>query len=196
MASSSPSGTTRETSLPRSASSAPKTRPVAAHSIACEIPTTRGRNHVEAASATIPLRAKTKPNRADSEASRMSIGSVMVAPTPTDAPLIAAITGLRDAAIRSDTVPPPSRGAPSTSPRSSWAARRCSLPALKVSAPPPRSAPAQNARPAPVTTATRTSSSASTASNASTSSARITAVKALSRSGRFSVMVAMPSATS
>ncbi len=45
-----------------------------------------------------------------------------------------------------------------------WASR------LNVSAPLPRSAPAQNARPRPVTTTARTSSSASVASNASISS--------------------------
>ena len=41
----------------------------------------------------IPRRAKTKPMRASSAARRMSIGSVIVAPTPTAGPLIAAITG-------------------------------------------------------------------------------------------------------
>ena len=57
------------------------------------MPTTRGRNHDEQASGTIPRRANTKPNLAVSEASRTSIGRVIVAPTPTAGPLIAAITG-------------------------------------------------------------------------------------------------------
>ncbi len=54
MSSSSSSGTTRETSRPRSASSAPNTRPVATHSIAWLMPTTRGRNQLDAASGTMP----------------------------------------------------------------------------------------------------------------------------------------------
>ncbi len=58
------------------------------------IPTIRGRYHVEQASGTMPRRPNTKPIRACSEAMRMSIGSVMVAPMPTAAPLMAAMTGL------------------------------------------------------------------------------------------------------
>ena len=45
------------------------------------------------ASGTMPRREKTNPMRAWVDAMRMSIGSVMVTPTPTAAPLIAAITG-------------------------------------------------------------------------------------------------------
>ena len=69
----------------------------------------RGRNQVDAASGTIPIRPKTKPIRAWVETSRMSIASVMVAPMPTAAPLIAAITGLGSAWIASVTRPPVSR---------------------------------------------------------------------------------------
>ena len=54
----------------------------------------RGRNQDDAASGTIPSRPNTKPIRARSEASRTSMGRVMVAPMPTAAPLIAPITGL------------------------------------------------------------------------------------------------------
>ena len=43
----------------------------------------------------------------------MSIGSVIVTPTPTAAPFTAAITGFFDSKIRRDTRPPPSRGIPS-----------------------------------------------------------------------------------
>src|SRR6202043_4017084 len=89
--SSSPGSYTRETSRPDSASSARKTLPVAAHSIACEIPTILGRNHDEAASVTIPRRANTNPNFAVSAHRRTSIGSVIVTPTPTAGPLIAPI---------------------------------------------------------------------------------------------------------
>ena len=59
---------------PASASSALNTRPVPTHSIACEMPTTRGRNQLEQASVTIPRRANTKPIRALSAARRTSIG--------------------------------------------------------------------------------------------------------------------------
>ena len=83
---------------------------MATHSIARLMPTTRGRNQLEHASGTIPRRANTKPMRASSEARRMSIGSVIVAPTPTAGPLIAAITGLVDSNTRSVNWPPLSRG--------------------------------------------------------------------------------------
>ena len=74
---------TLRTSPPSSASSGENTRPVATHSIAWLIPTMRGRNQLEAASGTIPRRAKTKPIFAPSATRRMSIGSVIVMPTPT-----------------------------------------------------------------------------------------------------------------
>ena len=73
------------------------------------MPTTRGRNQLLHASGTMPRRAKTKPMRAAVEAMRMSIGRVMVMPTPTAGPLIAAMTGFFDSKMRSDTSPPPSR---------------------------------------------------------------------------------------
>ena len=98
----------------------------------------------------------------------MSIGSVIVTPTPTAAPLTAAITGLRDATIRSDNEPAAVAGDAvddTRSPPRAWPGRR------ENGAPPPRSAPAQNAAPAPVTMTARTPSSASAASNAATSSA-------------------------
>lgn len=59
----------------------------------------------------------------------MSIGSVIVTPTPTAAPLIAPMTGLSDLAILSATVPPPSRGTPSTSSAGSRCANRERAPA-------------------------------------------------------------------
>ena len=82
------------------------------HSSACWMPTIRGRNHVEAASGTMPSRPKTKPIRALVEAIRMSIASVIVAPMPTAGPLIAAITGLGSSWIASVTLPPVSRTPP------------------------------------------------------------------------------------
>jgi len=57
----------------------------------------------------MPRRANTKPKRASVEARRMSIGNCIVTPTPTAAPLIAPITGLRLLKMRSVTMPPPSR---------------------------------------------------------------------------------------
>ena len=121
------------------------------------MPTRRGRNHDEHASGTMPRRANTNPILAVSLARRMSIGSVIVMPTPTAGPLIAAITGLVHSKIRSDTMPPPSRGTPDVGLLVAPALRRTSSPPLD------RSAPAQNPRPAPVTITTRTSSSASIA---------------------------------
>jgi hypothetical protein len=76
------------------------------------MPTRRGRNQLDAASGTSSRRANTSPKRADDEASRMSIGSVMVTPTPTAGPLTAAITGLSISAKRNETRPPPSLGMP------------------------------------------------------------------------------------
>src|SRR2546426_2516175 len=83
-------------------------------------------------------------------------------------------------------------------PISSWRSAGSARPrAARSNVPPPaeRSAPAQNARPAPVTITARTVSSASAASKASTSSPSVVAVTALSFSGRASVTSATPSAT-
>ena len=156
------------------------------------MPTIRGRNQLDAASGTSPRRAKTKPNFAVSAAILMSAGSVMVAPTPTAGPLTATITGLREAAMRSETIPPPSRRTPAIVPPACGSSPR----PANVARPPARSAPAQKPRPAPVSRTTRTPLSASARSKAATSSPAIVAVKALSRSGRCSVIVAVPPATS
>src|SRR6185503_6386377 len=118
------------------------------------------------------------------------MASCMVTPTPTAGPLQAAMVGFRRSNRRSVNSPPPSRWPSrpgSTGPRFS---------ALKVLAPPDRSAPAQKPRPAPVKTTARTSSSRSERSIASSSSDSILPVKALSLSGRLSVIVRMPSFTS
>jgi hypothetical protein len=106
----------------------------------------------------------------------------MVTPTPTAGPLTAAITGFRLSKIRSDTSPPPSRWASAVF-WSLWS---------KVPPPAPRSAPAQKPRPAPVTITTRIPSSLSARSKAASSSSLMVAVKALRRSGRFSVTVKIP----
>jgi hypothetical protein len=44
----------------------------------------------------MPRRANTKPIFAPSAASRMSMGNVIVMPTPTAGPLMAAMTGLAE----------------------------------------------------------------------------------------------------
>src|SRR3954466_4478419 len=97
------------------------------------MPTTRGRKYDEQASGTIPRRAKTNPKRAFSLAMRMSIGSVIVTPTPTAGPLIAPMTGFLQAKIRSETSPPPSRGTPESA--------ITSLPPRLNVSPPPRRPP-------------------------------------------------------
>ena len=114
------------------------------------------------------------------------MGNVMEAPTPTADPFMAATTGFSERKIRRVSIPPRSRGA---TPPASPAGR------TKVRAPEPRSAPAQKARPFPVTTTARTSSSVSVWSNTSRSSAPMAPVKALRRSGRLRVIVATPAST-
>ena len=118
----------------------------------------------------------------------------MVTPMPTAGPLIAAITGLRHWKMRSVTRPPPSRafscersGLPS-GPRHLRAVRAVAVEGLAAGR---ESAPAQNARPAPVTMTARTASSASAASNAAISSWIICVLSAFSLSGRLIVMVKM-----
>ena len=130
----------------------------------------------------MPRFANTKPMRAALEAMRISIGKVIVMPTPTAGPLIAAITGFFDSKMRKATCPPPSRCSSMVCGRAPWLASKVPLPA-------DRSAPAQKARPAPVTMITRTPSSASARSKASISSRIMRAVKALSLSGRCRVSV-------
>src|SRR5271166_6652360 len=198
---SSPGGCTALTSPPARASSAGKTRPEKFHSSALAMPTMRGRNQLEQASGTMPRRTKTKPKRASVEAIRMSMGRSMVTPMPTAGPLTAAITGFSDAKILSVTRPPASRaasslrsGAPSGSVGGVSQSRRAAL--SKAAPPAERSAPAQKARPAPVTMIARTVSSASAWSKASMSSLAIASVKALSLSGRLSVIVKTPTEVS
>jgi hypothetical protein len=55
---------------------------------------------------TIPRLANTKPIFADAQAMRMLAGSVMVIPTPTADPLMAAMVGFVQLCIASETLPP------------------------------------------------------------------------------------------
>jgi hypothetical protein len=85
---------------------------------------------------TIPRRANTNPKRAFSDASRTSIASCIVTPTPTAGPFTAAITGFRHSKIRSVSRPPPSRTASllqSTVPSALIADFRINAPHIKVS---------------------------------------------------------------
>ena len=67
------------------------------HSLATPMPTTRGRNQLLHPSGMIPRRTNTNPKRAFVDARRTSIGSVIVAPIPTAAPLIAPMIGFCNA---------------------------------------------------------------------------------------------------
>ena len=122
------------------------------------------------------------------DSGRALAAKLKVTPTPVAAPLMAAITGLRDRKIRNASTPPPSRG---TRP-ALWASVRVWS---NVAPPAERSAPAQNARPSPVTMTARTESSASAKSKAEIISRIIVSVKAFSFSGRESVNVAIDPAT-
>ena len=159
-------------------------RPDIAHSSALSIPTMRGRNQLEQASGTMPRFAKTKPYLAFLDASLTSMAHCIVAPIPTAGPLHAEMTGFKHSKILRVSNPPPSGFKPVPS-----------FSALKAPLPLERSAPAQKPLPAPVIMMAFTSSSASARSNASMSSVIIVPVKALSFSGRFSVIVRIPSSS-
>ena len=85
------------------------------------MPTRRGRNQLEQASGTIPRRANTKPMRASSAASRMSMARVIVMPTPTAGPLMAAMIGFFRSKMRRVSIPPPSRRSSGAGPFGSFA---------------------------------------------------------------------------
>jgi hypothetical protein len=132
----------------------------------------------------MPRRANTKPKRASVLAMRMSIGSCIVTPMPTAAPLMAPITGFRLLKMRSVTCRR-RRGRR----RRPWLLRARVLPRGVVEglAAGGQVGAGAEGRPAPVTMTARTASSASVASKAAISSSRICAVNAFSFSGRFSV---------
>ena len=126
--------------------------------------------------------------------------SVIVAPMPTAGPLIAAITGLGSAWIASVTRPPVSRTPSWYGSSVRWARRSSGVGCTDSSRPntlpsADRSMPAQNARPAPVTTTARTASSRASVRKTCSSSRAIVRSNALSASGRFRVSVAMPSSS-
>ena len=161
--STSSAGCTLRTSPPASASSAVNTRPVATHSIACEIPTTRGRNQHEHASGTIPRRANTKPDLGpvgrDAHVHRQR---------HRDADAHGRAVDRRDHRLQ--------RVEDAQRDLTAAVARHARLAAVRGRAsrtcppPPPRSAPAQNPRPAPVTITRARRRRRRTRSNASISS--------------------------
>ena len=111
------------------------------------------------------------------------MGRHIVMPTPTAAPLIAATIGFRQLKIAKVIESPASRFCGLLPSFHTW----------KAPLPPEMSAPAQKARPAPVTTMARTSSIAFTPWKKSINSLLIAVLKALSLSGRFKVTVMTPS---
>ncbi len=150
------------------------------------MPTSRGRNQDEPASIAMPRLLNTKPILPAVDIIRMSIGRHMVIPTPTAAPLIAATIGLRQLKIASVIDSFGSRFTGAAPSFHTW----------KAPLPPEMSAPAQKARPAPVTTMARTSSIVFMPWKKSMSSRLITVLKALSLSGLLRVTVMTPSCRS
>ena len=130
----------------------------------------------------------------------MSIASVMVAPMPTAAPLIAAITGLGHAWIASATLPPVSRTPSWYGASVRWSRRSAGVGSASSSRPKTlpsadRSMPAQNARPEPVTTIARIASSVAAERKKCSSSRAMVTVNALRDSGRSRVSVQTPSSS-
>ena len=162
------------------------------------IPTMRERNQEEVASGVMPMRPKTRPILPFVETRRASIGRVIVAPMPTAAPLMAAMTGFRQAWMARATRPPVSRTR--ASPGSSRSVMSSRVGVRDSSRPKTlsfavRSIPAQKALPAPVTTTARTPSSSLTSWKVASSSSAICTVKEFISSGRSSVTRRIPSCT-
>src|SRR5712691_388672 len=113
---------------------------------------------------------------------RMSAASARFIPPPAAAPFTAAITGWRMVRVVSTIFCPARRSGSSSAmaPRSR---------ASRIAA---RSPPALKARPAPVSTTTRTSGSCAARSSDWLSAAPNSGLRAFSRSGRFSVSVSTP----
>src|SRR5262245_53352964 len=137
-------------------------------------------------SGTIPTCTSGMENTVSSAATRMSQQSASSSPPPMHTRWMAAITGTRQDSSRE---------------KHSWRCFKC--PRMPASAwggvsfsgrfkvePALRSSPAQNAPPAPVSTATRTSFARSTWPAASARASHISTSSAFSRSGLLSVIVA------
>ena len=191
-ASTSSAGWTLRTSPPASASWARKTRAVRTHSSAWLMPTTRGRNQLARA-----VGGDAPAGEHEADLGVVGEDADVHRQRHRDADADGRAVDRADHRLRAvedaqhehaaAVARAPSACCPSRPPRrrSRTCRRRRS-----------RSAPAQNARPAPVTITARTASSASAWSNATSSSSSIVPVKALSCSGRFSVMIAAGPSTS
>ena len=171
-----PSGTTWPISPIDRASSAVMCRPVSSRSAATVYGICRGSRTAEPPSGNSPQRASEMPNRAPCPATRMSHACRISVPPAIAGPSTAAISGLVSRR-------PLSSGSITDRSRSAIEAPGCeTVIAL-------RSAPAQNAPPAPVSTQTRMPGSLSTVSQAWRISAIIGALSALRASGRFIVTI-------
>jgi hypothetical protein len=175
--------TTRLTSPMRSASAASINRPVSISSEAWPKPTTRGSiQDTPTSQPDSPMRTKATLKDASGAAMRTSAASASARPPPEAGPLTAAIT-----AFGSDL-----SAAMASAPCSWTRMNSCTL--MSGSVPiSSRSAPAQNPRPAPVSTSARTRGSPSTAAHSACSSSNISALMAFSRPGRSRVTSATPS---
>ena len=161
----------------RSASSAATMRPVRHISVALPTPTSSASRRVDPSSGISPILMKRMLIFASAEAIRTSNGRTIVRPIPTAKPLIAATVGFDS---RTKCVnPAPPRRIVSPCPAAFTFAR---------SANPPRSAPAQKARPSAASRIAPMPGSAFQAAIWSWISAPIWAVHAFSFSGRLSRM--------
>ena len=158
--------------------------PVMHSAMARARPTRCGSSQVPPLSGTSPILLKAWMKLAPGAAMAMSHAMATDAPAPAATPLTAHTVGTRTA-IRRRVV-----GLKAWSITGPGSARNMmSSPARKSNS--DRSAPAQNARPAPVSTNARIDLSASTSSSAAHRSRCIWRVKLLSEAGRFSVRMAM-----
>ena len=177
-ASSSSSGTQRSTSPIASAASPSMRRAVNIRSLAFARPTRSGRRIDMPQIGTRPHWPWVSPNFVDSAVTRKSHARASSRPPVKQWPRILAIVGWVTCS-RASTVSGPSIGSARPSPDAIAS----------------RSLPAQNDRPAPVSTTQRTAVSTAIASRWARSSWNVAGLSALSFSGRFSVSVATPSAS-
>ena len=132
------------------------------------------------------MRANDSAKLAWSEAIRRSQASARFKPAPAAGPLTAAMDGNGSATSLSIAARPASiRGRSASAP-----APRCLSAAMWWTSP-----PAENARPAPVTTRAPIPPRAEAASSAAMSCSRMSSANALRRSGRLRTRVATPSAS-
>ena len=147
-------------------------------SFASRFPSTRGSRCV---APTVPQSASGVRNDASGVATMKSQAAAISQPEPTAAACTTAITGIGRRSSASYAANAFSRRARTWSSFMPWRSLR--------------SAPAQNTGPLPRTNTTRTLSSAAALAAAPSNPSHIALLSALRLSGRFSVIVATPSAT-